>query len=64
MRHFGRRPLGSATSLPGMLNLGMRQESEEALEKENGSDKEKEPEKKLEGEGYKSTVKAWLTLTA
>lgn len=49
MRHFGRRPLGSATSLPGMLNLGMRQESEEALEKENGSDKEKEPEKKLEG---------------
>ena len=25
MRHFGRRPLGSATSLPAMLNLGMEQ---------------------------------------
>lgn len=25
VRHFGRRPLGSATSLPAMLNLGMGQ---------------------------------------
>ena len=54
MRHFGRRPLGSATSLPGMLNLGLEQNnSEEALgslEKENESDKELEKEKKAEGE--------------
>ena len=54
MRHFGRRPLGSATSLPAMLNLGMGQIPDEALEKENGSDKEPEPEKKLEGEGFLS----------
>ena len=54
MRHFGRRPLGSATSLPGMLNLGLEQSKAEdalgSLEKENGSDKELEKEKKAEGE--------------
>ena len=54
MRHFGRRPLGSATSLPGMLNLGLEQNKAEdapgSLEKENGSDKELEKEKKAEGE--------------
>lgn len=54
MRHFGRRPLGSATSLPGMLNLGLEQNNSEdalgSLEKENESDKELEKEKKAEGE--------------
>ncbi|XP_067018661.1 regulator of G-protein signaling 22-like isoform X1 [Acropora muricata] len=29
VRHFGRRPLGSATSLPAMLNLGMGQKAVE-----------------------------------
>ena len=54
MRHFGRRPLGSATSLPGMLNLGLEQKKAEdalgSLEKENESDKELEKEKNAEGE--------------
>ena len=54
MRHFGRRPLGSATSLPGMLNLGLEQNKAEdapgSLGKENESDKELEKEKKAEGE--------------
>ena len=54
MRHFGRRPLGSATSLPGMLNLGLEQNKAEdalgSLGKENESDKELEKEKNAEGE--------------
>ena len=54
MRHFGRRPLGSATSLPGMLNLGLEQNKSEdalgSLGKENESDKELEKEKNAEGE--------------
>lgn len=54
MRHFGRRPLGSATSLPGMLNLGLDQNKSEdalgSLGNENESDKELEKEKNAEGE--------------
>ena len=54
MRHFGRRPLGSATSLPGMLNLGLEQNKAEdalgSLGKENESDKELESEKNADGE--------------
>ena len=54
MRHFGRRPLGSATSLPGMLNLGLEQKKSEdalgSLGKENESDKELGKEKNTEGE--------------
>ena len=54
MRHFGRRPLGSATSLPGMLNLGLEQNMSEdamgSLGKENESDRELEKDKKAEGE--------------
>ncbi|CAH3180537.1 unnamed protein product [Porites lobata] len=54
MRHFGRRPLGSATSLPGMLNLGLEQNKSEdalgSLGKENESDKELEKEKNEEGD--------------
>ena len=50
MRHFGRRPLGNATSLPAMLNLGVGYKVEEVHGRENGSDKEPEPEKEVEGE--------------
>lgn len=50
MRHFGRRPVGSATSLPAMLNLGMGIRPEEPHGEESGSVKELEPEVKEEGE--------------
>ena len=35
-----------------MLNLGVGQKAEGAQETENGSDKELEPEEKIEGEEY------------
>lgn len=42
--------MGSATSLPAMLNLGVGYKVEEVHGRENGSDKEPEPEKEVEGE--------------
>ena len=52
-RHFGRRPLGSATSLPAMMNLGLGQKVEGSLEKEHesGSENNKEQKDRMEGEG-------------
>ena len=62
MRHFGRRPLGSATSLPAMMNLGQKVDG--AHEKENGSENNKEPEEKIEGEEYTAChlllVSTWM----
>ena len=46
MRHFGRRPLGSATSLPAMLNLGMGHRAEATHVQEDG--REEKPETKME----------------
>ena len=50
-RHFGRRPLGSATSLPAMMNLGLGQKVEGSEEKanESGCENNKEREVKMEG---------------
>ena len=52
-RHFGRRPLGSATSLPAMMNLGLGQKVEGSQEKANecGCENNKEREVKTEGRG-------------
>ena len=50
-RHFGRRPLGSATSLPAMMNLGLGQKVEGSEEKanESGCENNKERGVKMEG---------------
>lgn len=57
-RHFGRRPLGSATSLPAMMNLGLGQKVEISHEKENesGSENNKGQEVKKEGKGYTASI--------
>ena len=47
-RHFGRRPLGSATSLPAMMNLGLGQK----VEGSQGCENNKEREVKMEGKGF------------
>ncbi|KAJ7390591.1 hypothetical protein OS493_023980 [Desmophyllum pertusum] len=48
MRHFGRRPLGSASSLPAMMNLGQKVEG--THDRENGREDNKKPEDKIEGD--------------
>ena len=50
IRHYGRRPLGSATSLPAMMNLGMAPNGQTIQKKENGRESNKDVEEKMEGE--------------
>lgn len=49
IRHYGRRPLGSATSLPAMMNLGIAPNGQTIQKKENGKESNKDVEEKMEG---------------
>ena len=50
--------MGSATSLPAMMNLGLGQKVEISHEKENesGSENNKAQEVKKEGKGYAASI--------
>lgn len=50
--------MGSATSLPAMMNLGLGQKVEISHEKKNesGSENNKAQEVKKEGEGYAASI--------